>query len=96
MCAKHYFKTNFIFDVIANLLPTDIFALGSRGMNVMVHIHNAHLESRHTIVYRATNAGMRQTSMYFTGTKTTPFSRMCSLIMAGQKLTIFSVETSSG
>ena len=31
MCAKHYFKTNFIYDVIANLLPTDIFALASKG-----------------------------------------------------------------
>ena len=32
MCAKHYFKTNFIFDVIANLLPIDLFALISEGL----------------------------------------------------------------
>ena len=38
------------------------------------------------------SAGMQQTSMYSTGTKKTPFSRIRSLIMAVQKLIIFAVE----
>ena len=32
MCAKHYFMTNFIYDFIAEMLPTDVFAFASEGM----------------------------------------------------------------
>ena len=39
---------------------------------------------------------VRQTSVYFTGTNKTPFSHICSLIMAEWKLTIFAVETPLG
>lgn len=31
MCAKHYLKTNFIYELFANILPTDIFALAGKG-----------------------------------------------------------------
>ena len=55
--------------------------------------------SRHTIyVVRpiTTSAGTRQTSVYFTGTKKMPFSRIHILKVARQKLIIFVVETPSG
>ena len=32
MCAKHYLKTNFLYEFLANILPTDIFAFAGRGM----------------------------------------------------------------
>ena len=32
MCAKHYVKTNFLYEFLANVLPTDVFAFISKGM----------------------------------------------------------------
>ena len=42
------------------------------------------------------SVGTQETSVYFTGTKKTPFSRIRSLIMARRKLIIFAVETPLG
>ena len=39
------------------------------------------------------SADMRQTSVYFTGTKKTPFSHICSSIVPERKLTSFAVKT---
>ena len=50
----------------------------------------------HDIVRPSTaSMGTRQISVYFTGTKKMPFSRIHSSIMARRKLTIFAVETPS-
>ena len=42
------------------------------------------------------NLDMRQTSVYFTGVKKTPFSCICSSKLPEQKHTKFSVQISSG
>ena len=34
MCAKHYVKSNFVYEFLANVLPTDIFALVGNGMHL--------------------------------------------------------------
>ena len=38
MCAKHYLRTNFIFEFLANILPTDIFAFASKGTYASVYV----------------------------------------------------------
>ena len=54
--------------------------------------------SRHTVVCRAAQEtrSARQTSVYFTGVKKTPFSRICSSTVPKQKHTKFSVWITSG
>jgi len=54
--------------------------------------------SRHTVVCRAAKEtwGARQASVYFTGVKKTPFSRICSSAIPEQKHTTFSVWISLG
>ena len=42
------------------------------------------------------NLGVRQTSVYFTGVKKMPFSRICSSKLPEQKHTKFSMQISSG
>ena len=64
-------------------------------------LYDAHLLpgiSRHTIVCRVAKytTGTQQTSVYFTGTRKMPFSRICSSIVPDQKLTIFAVVIPSG
>jgi len=57
-----------------------------------------YLKSRHTVVCRAAQEtrGAWQTSVYFTGVKKTPFSRICSSTLPEQKHTKFSVWIPSG
>jgi len=57
-------------------------------------VNNQHdIISRHTVVCRVAQEtrGARQTSVYFTGAKKTPFSRICSSALPEQKHTKFSV-----
>jgi len=43
-----------------------------------------------------TNAGMQQTGEHYSGTKKTPFSCICSLVMPEQKQTIFARDIPLG
>ena len=40
MCAKHYIKTNFLYELLANLLPTDFLAFLGRGTLVIDNIYS--------------------------------------------------------